>query len=107
MSSTIGNLSNVYNFYMTSYAPKSSSPYDSHKKSELRRVYNSIVKMNKESPLFILDTSRSSQQFAIASCTQDTLKKQNRINHGISDPDTKQGLNNISCEGALRTVKGY
>ena len=66
MSSTIGNLSNVYNFYMTSYAPKSSSPYDSHKKSELRRVYNSIVKMNKESPLFILDTSRSSQQFAIS-----------------------------------------
>lgn len=51
---------------MTSYAPKSSSPYDSHKKSELRRVYNSIVKMNKESPLYILDTSRSSQQFAIS-----------------------------------------
>ena len=66
MSNTIGNLSNVYNFYMTTYAPKSSSPYDSHKKSELRRVYNSIVKMNKESPLFILDTSRSSQQFAIS-----------------------------------------
>lgn len=66
MSNTIGNLSNVYNFYMTSYAPKSSSPYDSHKKSELRRVYNSIVKMNKESPLYILDTSRSSQQFAIS-----------------------------------------
>ena len=66
MSNTIGNLSNVYNFYMTTYAPKSSSPYDSHKKSELRRVYNSIVKMNKESPLFILDISRSSQQFAIS-----------------------------------------
>lgn len=32
----------------------------------LRRVYNSIVKMNKESPLYILDTSRSSQQFAIS-----------------------------------------
>lgn len=66
MSNTISALSNVYNFYMTSYAPKSSSPYDSHKKSELRRVYNSIVKMNKESPLYILDTSRSSQQFAIS-----------------------------------------
>ncbi len=66
MSNTISTLSNVYNFYMTSYAPKSSSPYDSHKKSELRRVYNSIVKMNKESPLYILDTSRSSQQFAIS-----------------------------------------
>ena len=66
MSNTISNLSNVYNFYMTTYAPKSSTPYDTHKKSELRRVYNSIVKMNKESPIFILDTSRSSQQFAIS-----------------------------------------
>lgn len=66
MSNTISNLSNVYNFYVTTYAPKSSSPYDSHKKSELRRVYNSIVKMNKESPIYILDTSRSSQQFAVS-----------------------------------------
>ncbi|MDE7429910.1 MAG: flagellar capping protein, partial [Lachnospiraceae bacterium] len=39
--------------------------YDTHKKSELRSVYNSIVKMNKESPLFILDTSKESQQFAV------------------------------------------
>ncbi len=66
MSNTIGTLTNVYNFYMTTYAPKSSTPYDSHKKSELRSVYNSIVKMNKESPLYILDTSRSSQQFAVS-----------------------------------------
>ncbi len=62
---TISNLTNVYNFYMTTYAPKSSTPYDTHKKSELRSVYNSIVKMNKESPLFILDTSKASQQFAV------------------------------------------
>ncbi len=62
---SIHNLSNVYNFYVTSYAPKSCTQYDSHKKSELRSVYNSIVKMNKESPLLILDTSKSSQKFAI------------------------------------------
>lgn len=62
---TINNLTNVYNFYMTSYAPKSSTPYDTHKKSELRSVYNSIVKMNKESPLFILDTSKESREFAV------------------------------------------
>ena len=64
--SSIHNLSNVYNFYMTTYAPKSSTPYDSHKKSELRGVYNSIVKLNKESPLYILDTSKSSQEFAVS-----------------------------------------
>jgi flagellar hook-associated protein 2 len=50
---------------MPTYAPKSSTPYDSHKKSDLRKVYNSIVKMNKESPLFILDTSKESQRFAV------------------------------------------
>ncbi len=63
---SIHNLTNVYNFYMTTYAPKSSTPYDSHKKSELRSVYNSIVKMNKESPLYILDTSKDSQKFAVS-----------------------------------------
>ena len=62
---SVHNLTNVYNFYMTTYAPKSSTRYDTHKKSELRSVYNSIVKMNKESPLFILDTSKESQQFAV------------------------------------------
>ena len=62
---SIQNLTNVYNFYMTTYAPKSSTPYDSHKKSELRGVYNSIVKLNKESPLYILDTSRDSREFAV------------------------------------------
>lgn len=63
---SIHNLSSVYNFYMTTYAPKSSTPYDSHKKSELRGVYNSIVKLNKESPLFILDTSKDSREFAVS-----------------------------------------
>lgn len=62
---SVHNLSNIYNFYMTTYAPKSSTPYDSHKRSELRSVYNSIVKMNKEAPLCILDTSKESQEFAI------------------------------------------
>ena len=66
MSNTISNLPSVYNFYMTTYAPKSSTPYDSHKKSELRKVCNSIVKMSKDSPIYILDTSQASQQFAIS-----------------------------------------
>lgn len=63
---SIHTMMNVYNFYTPTYAPKSSTPYDSHKKSELRKVYNSIVKMNKESPLYILDTSKDSQQFAVS-----------------------------------------
>ncbi len=57
-------LDSVYNHYLTSYTPKTSQ-YDTHKKSELRRIYNSIVKLNKESPLYMLDTSRESRQFVV------------------------------------------
>lgn len=58
-------LSNVYNYYMTAYAPKTSTRYDTHKKSELRSIYNSIVKLNKESPLYKMDTSKASKSFAV------------------------------------------
>lgn len=64
-SNSIQSHSNIYNYYMTTYAPKSSTPYDTHKKSELRSVYNSIVKMNKDAPIYILDTSKESCAFAV------------------------------------------
>ena len=38
-------LSTVYNNYLSTYTPKALTKYDTHKKSELRDVYNSIVKM--------------------------------------------------------------
>lgn len=63
MSNTI--LNQVYNHYLTTYAPKGTSQYDAHKKSELRNVYNSIVKLNKEAPLYLLDTSSETRQFAV------------------------------------------
>lgn len=58
-------INTVYNHYLTSYAPKGASPYDTHKKSELRGIYNSIVKLNKDSPLYLLDTSKETQKFAV------------------------------------------
>lgn len=59
-------LTSAYNNYLTTYAPKSLTQYDTHKKSELRSVYNSIVKLNKESPWYLPTTSRSTQQYAVA-----------------------------------------
>ena len=59
-------ISTVYNHFLTTYAPKgTNSKYDTHKKSELRGLYNSIVKLNKESPLFLLDNSPATQEFAV------------------------------------------
>ena len=59
-------ISTVYNHFLTTYAPQgTNTKYDTHKKSELRGLYNSIVKMNKEAPLFLLDTSPATQEFAV------------------------------------------
>lgn len=59
-------LNTVYNHYLTTYAPRKSTPrYDTHKRSELRSIYNSIVKLNKESPLYLPETSKESQRFAV------------------------------------------
>lgn len=62
----ITTLNTVYNHFMTAYAPQgTNSKYDTHKKDELRGVYNSIVKLNKESPLFLIDNSNETKEFAI------------------------------------------
>jgi len=65
MAVNVGALSQVYNHYMTEYAPKTNSPLDTHKKSDLRNIYNSIIKMNKESPLYLLDKSDASKAYAV------------------------------------------
>lgn len=58
-------LTSAYNNYLTTYTPKSLTRFDTHKKSELRSVYNSIVKLNKESPLYLPITNRYTQQYAV------------------------------------------
>lgn len=57
-------LHTAYNHFLTAYMPKTTQ-YDTHKKSELRNIYNTIVRLNKDSPLYILDTSMESRQFAV------------------------------------------
>jgi flagellar hook-associated protein 2 len=39
---------------------------DSHKKSELKNIYNSILKLNKEAPLYIFDRSEQTKGFAVS-----------------------------------------
>lgn len=56
---------NIYNYYLTAYAPKNAGKYDAHKREELRGIYNSIVKLNKESPLYLLQNRRESAQLAM------------------------------------------
>lgn len=55
----------AYGYYLSTYANKSASRYDTHKKSELRNIYNTIVKINKESPLYKFQNTGDVQKFAI------------------------------------------
>ncbi len=60
------SLNAVYNNYLTTYSQKSLTRYDTHKKSELRSVYNSIVKLNRDAPWYLPTTSKATQQYAVA-----------------------------------------
>lgn len=86
-------LNTVYNYFLTTYAPetKNSSRYDTHKKSELRNVYNSIVRQSKESPLYILDTSEESKKFAVG--IKESAREFSNTISSLSDTDSDDVLN--------------
>ena len=68
-------LNTVYNNYLSAYTPKTLSRYDAHKKSELRDIYSSIVKMNKEAPWYLPTNNQETQKYAV------NLKEQARQLH--------------------------
>lgn len=55
----------AYKYYLSTYASRSASRYDTHKKSELRNIYHSIIKINKESPLYKFQNTGELQKYAI------------------------------------------
>ena len=55
----------AYAYYLTTYGNRSSTRYDTHKKSELRDVYNQMVKVNKNSPLYKIKNKGEVVKFAI------------------------------------------
>ncbi len=58
-------ISSAYQYYVSTYASRESCRYDTHKRNELRNVYNSIVRLNKKSPLYKIDLTEHVQCFAI------------------------------------------
>jgi flagellar hook-associated protein 2 len=58
-------LNSIYNNYLTAYTPGRMTRYDTHKGRELRSIYDSIVKLNKESPWYLPTTSKSTISYAV------------------------------------------
>lgn len=118
----INALNTVYNHFMTTYAPNSiNTKYDTHKKSELRGVYNSIVKLNKDAPLFLLDTSDSAKEFAIglkegarslknvissvSADGSDNLLSQKSVSSSNEDVVTAEYIGNVEDESQVPTLE--
>lgn len=55
----------AYAYYLSTYGQNRPTRYDSHKKSDLRKVYNQIVKTNREAPLYKLSGEDEVAKFAI------------------------------------------
>lgn len=58
-------ISNVYSYYMAEYGMRPYSKHNAHKKSELKDIYNNIVKINRFSPLYRIDNPEGMQKRAI------------------------------------------
>ena len=71
-------LNTVYNNYLATYSPRQLTKYDTHKKSELRSVYNSIVKLNKDAPWYLPTTNKDTQHYAV-SLKEDARELHNAI----------------------------
>ena len=58
-------IDSAYQYYLSTYGHSTVSRYDTHKKSQLRDVYNQIVKINKESPLYKIKNTGDVKRHAI------------------------------------------
>lgn len=56
---------NVYNFYHMAMPRVATTKYDSHKKSELRSLYNDMIKLNQKKPFYKLSLSDTTQAYVI------------------------------------------
>ena len=55
----------AYAYYLSTYSQNRPTRYDSHKKSDLRKIYSAIVKTNREAPLYKLSGEDEVARYAI------------------------------------------
>lgn len=84
-------IDSAYQHYLSTYHNASISRYDTHKKSQLRAVYNNIIKTNKESPLYKIKSSREAKIFAI-DIKERARSVQNLIASLSDSPDGSENM---------------
>ncbi len=81
-------IDSAYQYYLSAYGKSATSRYDTHKKSELRSVYNNILKVNKETPLYKIQRNKSIPRFLI-----DIKENARQVKNVVSSlSDSSEGL---------------
>lgn len=101
-------IDSAYAYYIMTYGNKEVSRYDSHKKSELRSIYNRIVKTNKESPLYKLKEPEEAKRYAIdikenAKAIQNVVASLSDQEDGIENAFQKKVA--VSSEDSIVSAK--
>lgn len=96
-------IGSVYDYYLTTYASKQPTKSDTHKKSELRSVYNNIVKISKKSPLYKIDVSAELQKYAI-DLKEHARSLRSDIDNLIFDTSTLNRIKYVSSDEELISV---
>ena len=60
-------INSIYNYYLTTYGSSNELKSNTvHKKSELREVYNNILKISRKSPLFKIELDDDTKNYAVS-----------------------------------------
>ena len=89
------SLNGAYNHFIQDYVSKDVTHADAHRKDELRDVYKSIARINKNSPLYLLTDDTASRNEAI-----DIKEKARQLQGSIkrlSDYEDKSSLSHSSA----------
>ena len=83
----MARIDSAYDYFLTTYGDNLGVRYDSHKKSELRDTYNSILKANKKNPLYKIAQTGDLTKFAI-----DIKENANTLSHSINELGREQDV---------------
>lgn len=84
----MAKIDSAYAYYLSNYGNKEASRYDSHKKSDLKKLYSKMVKVNKDSPLYKLSDPSNAKKYAI-----DIKESTRDIQNVVASLSSDDGIN--------------
>ncbi len=88
MAVNFAAINTAYNHYLSTSKANNSTSKTAHKKSELRSVYNSIVNINKESPLYLIKNTSETRNYAV-SLKENALVYKNKVSDLCTTDDNQ------------------